>query len=359
MCSNDVSVTASSSTHFSAAPRIAWLDGWRGLAILSVLFGHFGAAAFPEFSPLGGYGVELFFVLSGRLMADILFVERHPIPDFFRRRFARIFPALLVFATTMALSAALANLVVPDFSPMRPWEYFAAITFTINYVQALGHEESRFLAHIWSLSVEEHSYVVLALLALAVSRSADRAKWLLAFVGILALLNGLRLDHADAGGVHQIYWRTDVRVAPVFLSASVYLFLLRAKMSPAIARGMGLIPLIFVPLSLALFFQPSVPLTYTSSAILLAISVNLLKYSPVWLLRCLSARILVTFGLLSYSIYLWQQPFFRIIEPLHVPIIVALVGALCCGVLSYFGVERPARRWINGLRFTGRPQVRG
>src|ERR1700761_7320849 len=49
------------------------LDNWRGWAILLVLIGHFFET---DGDSLGRLGVELFFVLSGRLMADLLFVKR-------------------------------------------------------------------------------------------------------------------------------------------------------------------------------------------------------------------------------------------------------------------------------------------
>ena len=53
--------------------HIGYLDGWRGMAILLVLIGHF----YPiKAMNLGTLGVDLFFVLSGRLMADILFVQK-------------------------------------------------------------------------------------------------------------------------------------------------------------------------------------------------------------------------------------------------------------------------------------------
>jgi peptidoglycan/LPS O-acetylase OafA/YrhL len=57
----------------SGSGRLSYLDGWRGLAIICVLAGHF---LFIKSFNLGPFGVELFFVLSGRLMADILFVFR-------------------------------------------------------------------------------------------------------------------------------------------------------------------------------------------------------------------------------------------------------------------------------------------
>ena len=52
--------------------RITYLDGWRGLAIIMVLLGHFFSIRLFSLAP---FGVEFFFVLSGRLMAEILFVE--------------------------------------------------------------------------------------------------------------------------------------------------------------------------------------------------------------------------------------------------------------------------------------------
>ncbi|MBB6484382.1 acyltransferase family protein [Rhizobium lusitanum] len=65
--------------------HIPALDGWRGLAILIVLTGHFGGdTVLPG---LASAGVDLFFVLSGRLMAEILFVRKIPLRLFFFRRF--------------------------------------------------------------------------------------------------------------------------------------------------------------------------------------------------------------------------------------------------------------------------------
>ncbi|TIU24619.1 MAG: acyltransferase, partial [Mesorhizobium sp.] len=77
--------------------RLAYLDGWRGLSIALVLIGHFFPV--PGIN-LGVLGVEFFFVLSGRLMGEILFIERFPLKKFFKRRFSRIYPALLVFVAT-------------------------------------------------------------------------------------------------------------------------------------------------------------------------------------------------------------------------------------------------------------------
>src|ERR1700722_3943799 len=75
------------------AERIQYLDGWRGVSLICVLIGHFFLRNFN----IAQLGVELFFVLSGRLMAEILFIEGTALPKFYRRRFSRIFPAMTCF----------------------------------------------------------------------------------------------------------------------------------------------------------------------------------------------------------------------------------------------------------------------
>ena len=76
------------------AGHLGYLDGWRGLAIALVLVDHFfGSRLFD----MGEMGVDTFFVLSGMLMSNILFVKRSPLDLFYKRRISRIFPALLVY----------------------------------------------------------------------------------------------------------------------------------------------------------------------------------------------------------------------------------------------------------------------
>ena len=76
------------------AVRYDYLDGWRGLAIGILLIGHFFPV--PGIN-LGAVGVNLFFVLSGWLMARLLFVQQVSSASFYRRRISRIFPAHFFF----------------------------------------------------------------------------------------------------------------------------------------------------------------------------------------------------------------------------------------------------------------------
>ena len=80
------------------------LDGLRGFAVALVLVGHAGLAFASTFA--GSVGVTLFFVLSGYLITRIL-LERPPLRTFYRRRFARLAPALVSVVVVVAVVSAL------------------------------------------------------------------------------------------------------------------------------------------------------------------------------------------------------------------------------------------------------------
>jgi peptidoglycan/LPS O-acetylase OafA/YrhL len=149
------------------------LDGIRGLAILLVMTVHFIGGAVAE-TPLqkffvkaavhGWMGVDLFFVLSGFLITGILLGSKNK-PRYFRnfyaRRALRIFP--LYYAVLIALFLILPLLVMP--SPLLETARSHQIwlwTYTSNFFIAwTGTWDSlNYVAHFWSLAIEEHFYLV-------------------------------------------------------------------------------------------------------------------------------------------------------------------------------------------------------
>ena len=146
--------------------RIAFLDGWRGLSLLLVLAGHFAPANRLDLATLG---VEAFFVLSGRLIIGILFVERSPLPLFVKRRVSRIFPGLAVFVLLVWLAAR--------GSPygFKVSALASALTFTLNYAMVFRHGVEA-IENLWSLCIEEHVYVLLGALAFLARRKAVDAR---------------------------------------------------------------------------------------------------------------------------------------------------------------------------------------
>ncbi len=136
------------------AEHLHCLDGWRGLAIGLLLIGHY--FPYPGIN-FGAVGVKLFFVLSGLLMARFLFLQEVGIGTFYRRRIARIMPAVYFFLFAVVAAMSLLHREIN-------WhELLAAALFMNNYFPGeLGHTVMPF-GHICSLSVEEHRYILFVL----------------------------------------------------------------------------------------------------------------------------------------------------------------------------------------------------
>jgi peptidoglycan/LPS O-acetylase OafA/YrhL len=153
--------------------RYHGLDTLRSLAILAVIAFHlwgFHGDTVPDAAlPLvriGWMGVDLFFVLSGYLIASQLFrpygAGREPgLWEFYRNRLYRVLPAFFV---VLAL-----YLLVPGWretETLAPaWHY---VTFTFNLLT--NHPAGKGFSHVWSLCVEEHFYLFLPLIVLGAMR---------------------------------------------------------------------------------------------------------------------------------------------------------------------------------------------
>jgi peptidoglycan/LPS O-acetylase OafA/YrhL len=327
----------------ASRPRLDYLDGWRGLSILLVLIGHFYPVEGLNF---GRLGVELFFVLSGRLMAEILFVEKFPLPEFFRRRISRIVPGLFVFAILMSLASFALVALTGKQGPLRmAWtDLLAVATFSANYIFAFTGSES-VLAHIWSVCIEEHAYILLAGAALLAGRDAGRAMRLLTLICLICACWGLLLT-LDGGSYREVYWRTDVRVASIFVSAALFLLLHR---NSGLARQVGgYWPILFLLGGVALNVDAtSEVVKHVIGTLCLALAVNGLGHAARPLQQLMSIKPLTRLGIWSYSLYLWQQPFFYSVDYHLVPKPLLVAGAFAAGLASFYGIEQPARRWLN------------
>ncbi|WP_315919147.1 acyltransferase [Mesorhizobium sp. SP-1A] len=333
----DLTVTQMRSEAASLRPsraRVLYLDGWRGLSIALVLIGHF--LPVPGIN-LGLLGVEFFFVLSGRLMAEILFIENYPLKPFFKRRFARIYPALVVFV--------LAGMVIfaGTFVAYKWKAALTALTFTYNYVGILINRAGA-LDHIWSLCVEEHAYIMLALVSVLVSRG--RLAAVLAVFTVAAMASGAVSWWVFGLDFEASYWRTDTHVASILVSALICWL----KTSPrwkVLMQGRYLAPV--AALCGVVFFLDAVPmpLHYIVGTLFLAIAVNTLDFAPRGLTGVLSLRPAVQLGLWSYSLYLWQQPFYKFVYFQGSPVLPMLALTFLCALSSFYLIEQPARRWLN------------
>lgn len=312
--------------------HLDYLDGWRGLAIAMVLFGHFWLDSLrPGVSVVG---VDLFFVLSGRLMAEILFVRRAHLPTFFARRFSRVYPGIFCFV----IIASLAFSATPHVH--GPLAALSALTFTLNYAMVYTQPVA-LLDHLWSLCVEEHAYIILAGAALLIRRRLWNPPLILLLIGGLALANGI-LSIAVLQQPHfDVFWRSDVQVAPICISAGLFLLVREHRVSPWIA-----------PLALALGIAAKlsgghVALHFGLGTVLLALAVSTLDSGLPAMRRAFKVLPLRWLGIWSFSIYLWQQPFYKLSHHGTISLLLALLGALGAGLASFYLIEHPARAWLN------------
>ncbi|THD79285.1 MAG: acyltransferase [Phenylobacterium sp.] len=309
--------------------RVHYLDGWRGVSIGLVLLGHF----LPQsMTGIANEGVEFFFVLSGRLMAEILFVDKTALPKFYRRRISRIYPAMFVFVLLTFVGMHWTALAY------KPLAAAMALTFTINYGLALAHGVPA-IDNLWSLCIEEHAYLLLGVIAFIARRRAIKPVVVIAVIAALSAIDGIVSTTVFHQTYFQSYWRTDARLASIFFSAAAFLVLRNRKVPPRT-------PLAALAAGVALMFAP-VPIHYSLGSLCLAIAVCTLDSAYKPLLNVLSVRALTTAGLWSYSIYLWQQPFYRLQHHGDIPLWASIALGLGMGVASYHLVETPARRWLN------------
>ena len=321
-----------------AGDRDRSLDGWRGLAILGVLFDHFVT---PRVLNLGRFGVEMFFVLSGMLMADILFVKHAPIGGFFVRRFTRIYPAMFVFATlTFAFSIATGLISISGQA------YASVITFTENYASVLWHRTYDY-DHIWSLCIEQHSYLCLgAVAALSRWRGARPVPIVICLIA-LAIFDGAISTWFFHLAYNAVYWRTDVRGASILIGSVVYLLLHDLPELGRLIKEPKIFPLFSMVALVTNVSNVPDPVKYSFGTLMVAISAASLSQAQVRYRQIFEHPALVTIGAASYSIYLWQEPFSEF-DSAYLKWALLPIGLLC-GVVSFMFVEGPARRVLNRL----------
>lgn len=221
-----VELTSPGDPRFATRERQPGLDLLRALAILLVVFYHaglFGFALPNDLQRFGWIGVDLFFVLSGYLIAGQLLAQvarnqRPNLPRFFWRRALRILPAYLVVVAVYFALPALRE--YPTIPPL--WKFLA-------FVQNLGLHGGTAFSHAWSLCVEAQFYLLLpfALIALSGSRPASFAAPCAVVVGGILLRAAIAYSIATGGVVPfrgfqtWIYYATWTRLDPLTLGVSL------------------------------------------------------------------------------------------------------------------------------------------
>lgn len=331
------------------------LDGWRAIAIVGVIICHgtdriLGASGvWPQaqlyaLTRYGAYGVDVFFGISGFLITTRLLNEarrrgRIDLRAFYIRRFFRIVPPYLAYL-------AVATLLAVDPGP-GGWtgEVASCLLFVRNYYPGGGW----FTGHFWSLSIEEHFYLLWpAFLALVAPRKPTLV------VLAVALLIGawrviefrLMLLAAIASGI-SFFQRTDIRLDSLLMGCVVALVFAgyRTRVTTTVSPGVWL--LLVLAFVACVIRQPPLALTWQSILIPL-ILVGTVAHPGIWFSRFLETSAISWIGRISYSLYLWQQLFLIASDTTPTHFIawaqrppVNVVAALVAATASYYVLERP------------------
>ena len=213
--------------------RAPGLDGVRALAVLAVMGFHEGAS---EFS--GGFlGVDIFFVLCGFLITDLLVtrydaVGRLDLRDFWTRRARRLLPPLAVM---LVVVTAAASVIEPGQEASLRLALLAAVTYTSNWYQILRHVSyfaafSQFTApapldHLWSLAIEEQFYLIwpLILWFLLLRLNGPRARVTVILLAAAASALVMALQYTPGGDPSGVYYGTDTHASALLIGAALAL----------------------------------------------------------------------------------------------------------------------------------------
>lgn len=334
----DAAQPTAADTSSTTKQHIPYLDGWRGLAILLVLSAHFHGFMYN----MGGLGVETFFVLSGLLMSKILFVDKVPLGTFYRNRIARIFPVFYLYIAVITLLTALHT------TNLQPSDIAYSAVFLRTYFGDLSIWDHQVIeiSHIWSLNVEEHSYLLLSILSLIVMRKNEAAARTLVTVAALLCLPffGFYKLFPPAMDAEHFYLRTECAGFGILVSASFYLW--RRKLQFSIP---SYVPLLAMAAGYLIGGNATHGIgKYVLPPLFLAIAVNTLDVAPAWLQRLFSNRVLMWFGVCSYSLYMWQEIFFgMVLEKAPEIRTLGFCAAMAIGTFSYYCFEQPMRKLLR------------
>ncbi len=369
--------------HAEAGPQghppgyIPTLDGWRAIAILWVMLFHGGEELFGPSGVLpsatlyravqaGPTGVDIFFAISGFLICSRLLAEREKtgridLRRFYLRRSFRILPASTAYLVVVGLLGC-AGVI-----PLGRREVPACLMFFRNYLPPA--EDGEYTRHFWSLSVEEHFYLLWPGL-IVLFATAPRARRAALAIGLAVLAwrwadtRWRVFEHLFGPHVPPKYMRTDRRLDGLIfgcwvallvaepawwarltrrLSSPVWLAMVAALLAIVCGRGVPALARLAVPVLIPLILAGTVLRPELPAG-------RMLEWGPLrWV------------GRLSYSLYLWQQLFLigrKGNRPLGWLQALPLdwLAALACALASHHLIERPMI--AAGRRLAARRKVR-
>lgn len=338
------------------------LDGLRGIAILLVLYFHL--FPFLPFAQAGWAGVDLFFVLSGFLITDILLRTRNNknyYRSFIIRRALRILPAYYLCLVVFPLIFSVIPQHAASYHYFRTHELIFWIQGQNWLFVSTGHEyDGFFFSHLWSIAVEEQYYLFWPVVVLLIKDQKQLQRFLIGLI-ILYIVSRFAAWAYWKDPGKSFSFQTFTRGDGLCTGSLIAIWKRNnIALMPALLRFMGIVlafELCFLVLAkTGTFYIPHFYVFgYTLIAAVFAVAVaEGLKQRNLFI-RFLTIRPLRFIGRISYGLYLYHFPLFLICETSLRPVIersfpsgtamwlsplAALALSLIVSLISYFYVER-------------------
>lgn len=334
------------------------IDGLRAIAVLLVLFYH------AHFSLIasGFIGVDIFFVISGYLITQIIVNElqtthKFRLINFYNKRLWRLMPVLVTLLVVTSIIAFLFYLpvdLVNFVSSAESTILFNSNTFFSRLSGGYFSPDVNYflLLHTWSLSIEWQWYALLPALMIGFCRYVPVKFHMKVMVGLCLIFSIYALYLSQAIPLKN-YYRFSARIFELLMGACiVFLPITRLKLSRGfilVAGGLALALIGYIALNDKVLhgFPNGYAVVVCLSAVVLIVIGQLDPENIIS--RALACQALVWIGLISYSLYIWHWPIFTLIrylsfeDSLLLRVFAIGLSFLVAG-FSWYALERPARR---------------
>lgn len=341
------------------------IDGLRAIAVISVIIYHLN-----ENWLSGGFlGVDIFFVISGFLITGIIITEiqqnSFSFKQFYTRRIKRIYPA---FITAMALVSFIASVIFiyNDFNQLRK-TIELAIAFLSNFY--LGLTQGYFdlsanenpVLHIWSLAVEEQYYLIFPLILILAYKKFREIKALFIITLILFFIL-LATSFIPANFykevLHQpnIYYLSNLRFPELLVGSLLAIYHNLSASKQASKQASNVIAILSTLLLFSCLFLMNNDIAFIPGVTLIlpciftALIIHTTSQNNIIKL-CLSNKVIVFIGKISYSLYLYHWIFIALAYYItgekqinNQSIAIVTVLTIIFSVLSYYLIEQPIRK---------------
>ena len=339
------------------------IDGLRAIAIISVIIYHakiyFGNKLIFE----GGYlGVDIFFVISGFLISQLIFKEINETKNislkrFFDRRIRRIIPSLLI-VIIFSYPFFFFTLIPLDLS-----NYSISIFYTLGFLSNFHFHYSGIeyggissllkpFLHTWSLAIEEQFYIIFPFFILFTIKFLKKHLLIILFIACLVSLSFAEVSSKTHPSFN-FYILFSRGWELLIGSILAYIVLYKNHLSKSVPKNLKEFLVLFsLLIILGSFFifdnNTSHPSLITLIPILSISIIILLSDKSLTINKVLTFKPISYIGLISYSLYLWHYPIFafarlnNLFDNIFQKIFCILISLLL-SIVTYYLIENKFR----------------